>query len=217
MEYELFRSKLKPSVDSALVSDIIRSSSSGLNSHRTAVMELMIEGSIQERRERMFEKAKNNPWSDPTPQAKRTSVAPNISIPEAQPLAPTSTPALQPPLQSLPNDTTETTTSLASASAEYEASQDSSGPLKPEKKVERVEQCEEPPVDVKANLSPSEDSVEQECGTCHLKMLESRLFNGACPHCFPGGNGAGLMKCIGCGTIRLYSASVCTGCHRKFK
>ena len=216
MEYELFRSKLKRSVDGALISGIIRSSSSGLNSHRTAVMELMIEGSIQERRERMLEKAKNNPRSDPTPQAKRTSVAPNISIPEAQPLAPTSTPALQPPSQSLPNDTAGTATNLASASAEYEASQDSSSRLKPGK-TEGVEQCEEPPVDVKANPSPSEDPVEQECGTCHLKMLESRLFNGACPHCFPGGNGAGLMKCIGCGTIRLYNLGACTGCHRTFK
>ena len=182
MEYELFRSKLKPSVDGALISGIIRSSSSGLNSHRTAVMELMIEGSIHERRERMFEKAKNNPRS-----------------------------------QSLPNDTTGTATSLASASAEYETSQDSSGPLKPLKKIEGVARSEEPPADVKTNPSPSEDSVEQECGTCHLKMLESCLYYGACPHCYPVGNGAGMMKCIGCGTIRLYSASVCTGCHRKFK
>ena len=142
MEYELFRSKLKPSIDGALISSIIRSSSLGLNLHRTAVMELMIEGSIQERRERMSEKAKNNPRSDPTPQAKRTSVAPNISIPEAQPLAPA--PASQPPSQPLPNDTTGTVTSLASAPSEYEVSQDSSGLLK-SAKIEGVARCEEPP------------------------------------------------------------------------
>jgi len=82
MGYELFRSKLKPSVGGALVSDILRSSSSGLNSHRTVVAELIIEGSIQERRERIFEKAKNSSRSDPIPQAKRTSEAPNTSIPE---------------------------------------------------------------------------------------------------------------------------------------
>jgi len=190
MEYELFRHELKPSVDNDSISGIIRRSSSGLNSYRTAIMELIIEGSIQERRERMIEKAKNNPRSDPTSQVKRTSVTSNISTPRAQPLAPT--PALQPPSQFLPNDTTGTVTSLASASAEYKASQDP---------------------------SPSEDTVEQECGTCHLKMLESCLLSGACPHCFPAGkgNGTGLMKCLACGTIRLYATNTCTGCHRKFK
>jgi len=181
MEYELFRSKLKPSVDGALISGVIRRSSSGLNSHRTAVMELVIEGSIQERRERMFEKAKNNPRPQP-----------------------------------LPNDTTGTVTSLVSASAEYETSQDSSGLLKPAKKIEGVARCEEPPTDVKTNPSPSKDPVEQECGTCHLKTLESCLYYGACPHCYPAGNGAGMMKCIGCGTIRLYNVDACSGCYRKF-
>jgi len=214
MEYELFRYTLKPSVDGALISSIIRSSSSGLNSHRTAVMELMIEGSIQERRERIFEKAKNSSRSDLTPQAKRTGVAPSISIPEARPLAPA--PALQPPSQYLPNDTTGTVTILALASAEYEASQDSSGHLKPAKKIEGVARCEEPPADVKTNPSPSEDCVELECGSCHLKIMRSRLWFGACSQCFFAGEGA-KVKCVGCGTIRAGSVDACTGCHRKFK
>jgi len=214
MEYELFRSKLKPSVDGALISGIIRSSSSGLNSHRTAVMELMIEGSVQERRERMFEKAKNNPRSDLTPQAKRTSVAPSISIPEAQPLAPV--PALQPPSQSFSNDTTGTVTSLASASAEYEASQDSSGHLKPAKKIEGVARREEPPADVKTNPSPPEDCVELECESCHLKILRGCLFLGTCRQCIFAGNG-GKMRCVGCGTTKVYNVDACTGCHRTFK
>ena len=215
MEYELFRYKLKPYVDGALVPGIIRSASSGLNSHRTAVMELMIEGSIQERRERMFEKAKNNPRSDPTSQAKRTGVAPNISIPEAQPLAPAPAPPPQPRSQSLPNDTTGTVTNLASTSAGYEASQDSSGHLKPAKEIEGVARREEPSADVKTNPSPSEDCVELECESCHLKRLRSSLLLGACTECFWAGK-SGKMKCVGCGTIgRLHSA--CTGCHRKFK
>jgi len=214
MEYELFRSKLKPSVDNASISSIIRGSSSGLNSHRTTVMELMIEGSIRERRERMFEKAKNNPRSYPTPQAKRTSVAPNISIPEARPLAPA--PALRPPSQSFANDTTGTVTSLASASAEYEASQDSSGPLKPAKKIEGVTRCEESPADVKTDPSPPEDSVELKCESCHVKRLRNSLWFGACSQCLFAGNG-GKMRCVGCGTTKIYNVDACTGCHRKFK
>ena len=213
VEYELFRYKLKPSVDGALISDIIRSSSSGLNSYRTATMELLIERSIQERRERIFEKAKNSSRSDPAPQAKRTSVAPNISIPEAQPLAPA--PALQPPSQSLPNDTTGTVTSLASASAEYEASQDSSRRLKSAKKIEGATRCEEPSADVNTNPFPSEDCVELECEGCHLKRLRSSLILGACAWCCFVNDAK--MKCVGCGTIRAGGVDACAGCHRKFK
>jgi len=216
MEYELFRSRLKPSVDNDLISGIIRRSSSGLNSYRTAIMELIIEGSIQEHRKRMFEKAKNNPRSDPTRQAKRTSVGPNISIPEAQPLAPTPAPALQPQSQSLPNDTTGTASRLASASAEREAPRDSSDLLKLAKKIAGVARCEEPPADVKTNPSPSENSVEPECETCHLKGLQSSLFPGACVQCILMRKG-GRMKCVGCGTIRTGGVDACTSCHRKFK
>lgn len=68
MEHELFQSELKPSVDGALISSMIRGSSLGLNSHRAAAMELIIERSIQERRERTFAKAKDELQSDPAPQ-----------------------------------------------------------------------------------------------------------------------------------------------------
>jgi len=211
MEYELFRSKLKPSVDCALIPGIIRRSSSGLNSHRTAAIELIIEGSIQERRERMFEKAKNSPRPDPPSQAKGTNITPNISIPEAQPLAPA--PAPQPPSQSLPNDTAGIVTSLMSASAEYEASQDSPGLLKPAKKIQGVTRCEEPPADVKTNSSPSDDSVELECESCHFKRSRSGPWSGAfCTRCL-----SIRMKCVGCGTIFVRGVDACTGCHRKFK
>jgi len=215
MEYELFQSKLKASVDGALIPGIIRSSSSGLNPHRTAVMELIIEGSIQERRERMFEKAKNSPWSDPTPQAKRTSKAPNTSIPEVQLPAPP--PAPQPSSESLPNDATDIVTSPASASAKCNASPDSPALSKRAKGI-KVARSEKPLADVKTNPPPSEDFVELECEGCHSKRSRSSLswFYSSCTRCPPTGNGL-RMKCVGCGTIWVRSACVCTGCHRKFK
>ena len=70
MEHELFQSVLKPLVDGALVSSMIRRSSSGLHSHRVAAMELIIERSIQERRETMLANAKKSLRPDPTPQPK---------------------------------------------------------------------------------------------------------------------------------------------------
>jgi len=68
MEHELFQSELKPSVDGALISSMIRGSSLGLNSHRAAAMELIIERSIQDRGERMLAKAKDELGPDPAPQ-----------------------------------------------------------------------------------------------------------------------------------------------------
>ena len=212
MEYELFRSKLKPSVDGTLISGIIRSSSSGLSSHRTAIMELIIEGSIQERRERMFAKGKNSLRPDPTLQAKRISVAPNMSIPELRPTAPA--PAPQPPSPSLPNDTTGTVTCLASAPAECKVPQDSSALSGPTKKIEGVARSKKPPVDVKTNPSPSEDFVELECEGCHSKR--SRRCPFSCIGCLMMRRSA-KMKCAGCGTIWVDDVDACTGCHRTFK
>jgi len=68
MEHELFQSELKPSVDGALISSMIRSSSSGLHSHRAVAMASILERSIQERRERTFAKAKDELRPDPAPQ-----------------------------------------------------------------------------------------------------------------------------------------------------
>jgi len=218
MEYELFQSKLKPSVDCASVSGIIRSSSSGLNSHRTAVMELIIEGSIQERHERMLAEAKNSLRPDPTPQVKMTGVVPDMSITEVRSTAPV--PAPQPPSQSLPNDATDIVTSPASTSAKYSAPPDSLALSGPTKKKKGVARSEKPPADVKANLSPSDPEafVKLECEGCHSKRSRSiLLWTGAsCKRCHSAGNDA-RMKCVGCGTIWVYNAYVCTGCHRKFK
>ena len=54
MEHELFQSKLKPLVDRALISDAIESSSSGEHPHRAAAIELILERSIRDRRERVL-------------------------------------------------------------------------------------------------------------------------------------------------------------------
>ena len=181
MEYELFRSKLKPSVDGALVSGIIRSSWSGLNSHRMAVMELIVEGSIRDRRERIFGEAKNSLRSDSIPQAEKASEAPNMSIPEVQLSAPA--PAPQPPSQSLSDDATGIATNPALASVKYNTSPDSPALSKRAKRI-KVARSEKPPADFKTNLSPSEDSVELECEGCHSKRSRSSLWGGAsCTWC----------------------------------
>ena len=214
MEYELFRSQLKHSVDGALVSEIIRGSSSGLNSHRTAAIELIIEGSIRERRERIFAKAKNSPRSDPTPQTKRTSVAPNVSIPKVQPLAPA--PAPQPPSQSLLSDATGTVTNPTSASAKYNASPDSPAPPKRAKGI-KVARSEKPPADVKTDPSPPEDPVELECWKCGVRQPLGCLWDGLyCRPC-PGRFGNVEMKCVGCGATRADYIDACTHCHRTFR
>ena len=212
MEYELFRYKLKPSIDCALIPGIIRRSSSGLNSHRTTAMELIIEGSIQERRERMFEKAKNSLRSDPTPQPKRSSEARDISIPKVQPSAPA--PASQPPPRSLPSGIIGTVTSPKPASSKYKAFEDSWASSKPAKKIKKAVQREEPPADVKTNPSSSEDFVELACRVCSTKQLRSRLQEGI--HCSPCSFWL-KMKCVGCDTIRVDDVGACTSCHRTFK
>jgi hypothetical protein len=213
MEHELFQSELKRSVDGALVSDIIRDCSSGLNSHRTAAIELILERSIEERRERIFAKAKNNNLRrDSIPRSKRTSEAPDTPTPQVQSLAPAPVP--QPPSQSLPDDATGVVTRPVSASVKYERSQDSLAPSKPAKMIKKVARCEEPPADVETNPSPSEDVVELVCPTCHVKRLQSQLpFGIWCPSCPQWST----MKCVGCGTIRVGDVDACTSCHRKFK
>jgi len=214
MEYKLFRSKLKPSVDGTLVSSIIRSSSSGLSSHRGAVIELMIEGSIRERRERTFTRAKNSLRPDPTPQAKRTSETPNMPIPEVRLSTPA--PAPQLPSQSLPNDANGIVTSLASASAKYNTSPDSPALPRRTNGIE-IARGEESPADVKTNPSPSEDSVELACLSCGIRQLRGCLWNGVyCRPC-PSWFGGVKMKCVGCDTIRTDDVGVCTSCHRTFK
>ena len=207
MEYELFQSELKPSVDGALISSMIRNSSSGLHSHRAATMELILERSIHDRRERMLAKAKNSLPSDPAPQPK--SGAPDIPTPQVKSLTPATASPRRPPSRSLPNDTTGV---VAPASANHEPSQVPSAPSKPTKKVEGGH--EEPPADVKTNPSPSEDFVELVCCKCDVKQPRTGLYGGTgCSLCFL----PWPMNCTGCGICRVSSVDACTNCHGKFK
>ena len=216
MEHELFQSKLKPSVDGALLSDIIRSSSSGQNSHRTAVMELLFERSIQARRERAFTKAKGvRPY--PTLQPTTTCEAPNVSTPRIQ--SPTPPTALQSTSQLLPNVDTSIATSLTPTVTEHKVSQHSPTRSKTPQKVEEVTQCEEPPADAKTDASSSKNIVQLVCQRCLVEQLRTHLRLGIyCDRCPPKGKWfSPVMKCVGCGTSRVSDVDACTNCHKKFR
>ena len=213
MEHELFQSELKPLVDSALVPSMIRGSSSGLNSYRAAAMELIFERSIQESNSKMHMEAVVRAVEirrlRRQPQLK--SGAPDTPTPKIQ----SSTPATASQSQSQPllsNDTTGTATSLASASADHEASQDSSALSKPTKKVKVGR--EGPPADVKMDPSPPEVFVELACWQCNVKQPRSSLRLGTgCSLCPVGWH----VKCVSCGAFRNGDIDTCTGCHGKFK
>ena len=211
MEHELFQSKLKSSIDAILISGIIRSSSSSLNSHRTAAMELILQRTIWDRRERMFGKAKNSVRPDPTPQPKRASEVPSIPTSEVQPAPPALAPRSpsQPPLN---DSSTGNATSLAPVSVKYEALPNSSVPSKPAKKIK-----EEPPVYVNPNPSPSADFLELICPRCNAKQPRRDLWlNAYCSLCPRLKEGWTRVKCVGCGA-RADNVNACTGCHGKFK
>jgi hypothetical protein len=215
MEHEFFKSKLKRSVDVSLVSDIIRSSSLGLDLHRTAAIELVLETSIEERRERMFTKAKNSIQPDPTPQSKWANEAPGTPTPQVQSPAPA--PATQPPSQSLPDDTAGIVTGTASASTKYEGSQDPSPPSEPAKMIKKVAPRSEPPAGVETKPSPSEVFVELACCMCDVKQPRSGLRGDfRCSLC-PGNFFGSWMKCVGCGTTRYPGVDACIICQGKFK
>ncbi|KAF9793429.1 hypothetical protein BJ322DRAFT_1103824 [Thelephora terrestris] len=90
-EHDLFCSKLKPLVDRTLLFDIIEDSCLGEHPHRAAAMELVLERSIQQRRERMLVKVK-----DPQPDPNMQHQSSEDLTPKLQP----PTPATQPPSQS---------------------------------------------------------------------------------------------------------------------
>jgi len=210
MEHELFQSGLKPSVDGALISGMIRSSSSGLHSHRAAAMELILERSIQDRRERVPTEAKNWLWKDPALQPK--SGTPGIFIPQIQSSTPATTSQLS--LRSSPNDTAGVFPSLASAFATYDASRGSSAFSRPAKGTKKVARFKEPPVDITTSPSPPEAFVELACLACDVKQLRKSLrFGLYCGFCQPWQ----IVKCVGCGTSRVGVVDACTGCCGKFK
>ena len=228
MEHELFQSRLKPLVDRALISDIIESSSSGGHPHRTAAMELVIERSIQGRRERMLAKAKSAPQPAPAPQPKNDSETPRVSIPKVTP--PATAPAPRPkrssetmasPIQKVeppapaPSPTPQPLPGLFDpAYAKTEAPPDSSSSPKPPRGAKAARHVELP-ADTKVNPPPSEVIVELVCEGCRVKYPRKSLWSDLyCPSCPESSD---IMRCVGCGAIRAKNVRVCTRCHGKFK
>ena len=211
MEHELFQSKLKPSVDAALLSEMIRSSLSGGHPHRAAAMELIFERSIRERHGRMLTKEKRAVRPNPAPQPEESEDTPGIPIPQVQSPAPVSAPQSQ--SQSLPDSAgIGLPTRPASASVESKAPSKSSTLSRPAKKKNRGVRHEESPTDAKVNSPPSRGSVELACRSCNTKRPRSRLlFDICCTSCFTDAG------CAGCGTPKTYGVGVCGGCHKKFK
>ena len=210
MEHELFRSKLKPSVDDALLSNIIRSSSSGEHSYRAAAMELAFERSIQERRKRDSAKVKNSLQPDPTPQLKGSEPL-KAPIPPAE--LPIPVPTLPLPQQPSPNASTNIPVRPAPSSAMHEAPPNLPTLSKPTQKTNKATRREEP--QAKENPPPSEDTTRLACSLCGVKQRRSHLQSGIyCRFCsgpYPS------MKCIACGTFRVNDTRTCTNCRGKFE
>ena len=205
MEHELFQSRLKPSVESGSVPEIIRSSSSGLDSHRTAALELLFERSIQKRRERMFTRVKDTSRPDPTLQSKVNIEGSIISTPEVKPTAPAHAP--QPPQFSPSDASSSFSTRTRSALVNHETPRDLSNPARKTK----VARFEDPPVNARTNSSPQKVIVQLFCKRCGTrqsrKHLRSGVYCGAC---------RGNVQCTGCWAFRVNDTETCTHCYRDF-
>ena len=212
MEHELFQSKLKPLVDDPLLSNIIRSSSSGEYSHRAAAMGLVFERSIQERRERDSSKVKDSLQPDPAPQLKGNEPR-KAPIPPAELSIPTSTLPLPP--QPSPNASTDVPARPVPSFATHEAPQNILTLSKPAEKANKGTRRKEPQADAKANPPPSEDTTRLACPWCGAKQRRSDLRSGggcgSCPGWFK------TMSCVGCGGVRVGNTEACINCHRKFE
>jgi hypothetical protein len=212
MEHELFQSKLKPSVDDALLFNIIRSSSSGEYSHRAAAMELVFERSIQGRRKRDSAKVKDSLQPDPAPQLKGSEPLETPNPPAELPIP---APTLPLPPQPLPNASTDIPAMPAPSFATHEAPLNLPTLSEPAQKTNEATLREEPQADAKTNPPPSEDTTQLACSWCGAKQRRSDLrFGircGSCPIWF------GAMKCVGCGSARLSDIEACTYCRRKFE
>ena len=210
MEYELFRSKLKPLTETGLLSKTIRNSSSGADPHRAAAMELIFEKSIQERCERMLTEAKGAQQSNHVPQPKKSGDVPDTPAPKARTPAPAPAPAPQP----LPTVGTGLLARLVFAAAGHDAPPDPPTTSKATKEYKKVVQREGPPPGVKANPPPPEGNTHAECPRCNTRQLRSQLHFGIyCNICF----GPIVMRCSGCKTTRAEDTEACNGCQKKFK
>ena len=204
MEHELFQSKLKHLVDGALLSRIIESSSTGEHPHRTAAMELVIERSVRDRRERMVAKSENTSRPDPTPQPQ------GGNIQQVQPPAAVRVPAPQLSSQSSNNnhldgrqEPTPIKSEVPSSSGTLPKTTNSGGV------AERLRAA------VLTDPPPPEVLVELVCMSCGVKqrrgILESGIDCSRCP------KSSSVVRCVCCGTIRSKNRRKCTHCHGKFR
>ena len=170
---------------------MIESSSSGEHPHRMVAMGLILERSIQERRERISVKAEVS-QTDLAHQPKRCSETTNALIPKV-------TPTLQPLSSS----------DLPPSSAKTEASKDPSTSSGPAKKSQTVLH-EKSPTDTKVDSLLSE-LVCQVCRVKHpIKRLSLQVFCPVCP-------GWAFVKCDTCGESRVRNVDTCAKCYRRFK
>ena len=203
MEHELFQSKLKPSVDCAIISHIMETSSSGKYPHRTAAMELILERSIQEYRKRIVAKiAMASSQPDSTPQTKGNNDAPRVPIQQVQPPGPGS--------QLPPQPSGFVAKYLVRNANKHEASPGSSDLSKSTKNTEVVQHEES-----QKNTKTAENFAELVCMDCGLKQQRSNLGSGI--YCVSCPRSSSVMRCVGCGTDRAENVRKCTNCHRKFK
>ena len=208
MEYELFRSKLKPLIETGLLSKTIQSSSSGVNPHQASVIELIFERSIQERRERMLTEVKSKP--------KKSGGVPDASVAKARPPVLAPIPAPQPPPQPLPNDVaTGLVPRFVLPAAGHEGPPDPPTTWRPTKQSKKAVQREEPTAGVKANPTPLEGDIHAECPRCNTRQLRNQLpFGVYCTTCL---GPMVVMRCSGCKMTRARNTEACTGCQKKFK
>ena len=208
MEYELFRSKLKPLIETGLLSKTIQSSSSGANPHQASVIELIFERSIQERRERMLTEAKSKP-------AKSADV-PDVCVAKARPPVPAPIPAPQPPPQPLPNDVATGPVSwFVLPAAGHEAPPDPPTTWRSTKQHPPGVSPVGPSSWIKANPTPLEVDIHAECPRCNTRQLRNQLpFGVYCTTCL---GPMVVMRCSGCKITRARNTEACTSCQKKFK
>lgn len=196
MEHELFQSKLKPLVDTTLLSKTIRTSSSGENPHRAAALVLILERSIQERCKRTFTGVNSTPRRDPAPKPQRSSSVPDVSTLQVE--SPSLAPPPQQSSQLSPDDDTSILENPVSAPAKCKTSRDSQAVPEPGTRVKEVVQREEPPADTKVIPRPA-------CRKCIKQMRDHR-----CKSCL---GPMIIMKCVRCGSLRANAVEICTRCR----
>ena len=207
MEHELFQSKLKHLVDGALLSKIIESSSTGEHPHRTAAMELVIERSVRDRRERMLAKSENTSRPDPTPQPQ------GGNIQQAQPPAAVRVPAPQLSSQSSNNSRANHLDGRQEPTAIKSEVSSSSGTLP--KTTNSGGVAERLRAVVLTDPPPPEVLVELVCMSCGVKQRRGSLESGVdCSRC---PKSSSVIRCVCCGTIRTQHRGKCAHCHGRFR